>query len=257
MTRSHLLLTLLFSTSTILSSLSHAQSSSSDSAFTGDYEDYQAFETDPIELDQEVNELFGRFFQSSMLLGTGIFTGGLGRANTAGFDIGMRFVYYFDRVWAAELSGSWIRHNTFYNKNNTDISNVDIRITTTLIPVQLGIRYAFDVKKLPRSIALMNPYLAGNAELIFRSEAIQGTPDTSGLSPGLQSKYASGAINNSQAYGINLGGGMEFDVYRSRLYLGLDVRYHMIFWSDSEDIIGAIDRRGHYVTVLGALTYNY
>lgn len=225
--------------------------------YNPDFDDYEAFESDPIELDQEVSDYFGRFFQSSLLMGTGLFTSGLGRANSAGFLFGARFTYYFDRVWAVELSGSWARHNTFYNSDNTDTTGVDVSMKTTLIPVQLGIRYAFDVKKLPRSFALMNPYLAFNGELIFRSESVQGTPTVSGLNTDQQLKYAAGSVNSSTAFGTAFGGGIEFDVYRNRLFLGLDLRYHLIFWTDSSDIIGSIDRRGHYVSILGSLTYNY
>lgn len=222
-----------------------------------DFEDYNAFETDPIELDKEVSEYFGRFFQSNMLLGTGLFTGGLGRANSPGFNLGLRFVYYFDRVWAAEIAGSWVRHSTFYNSSNTGLNNVDMQMQTTVVPIQIGIRYAFDVKQLPRSIALMNPFLASDFELLMRSEKVESSPELTGMPASLKSKFAANAVVNSKAYGMNLGGGMEFDVYRNKLFLGVDLRYHILFWSDADDIVGKVDRRGNYFTILGMATYNY
>jgi hypothetical protein len=221
------------------------------------FDDFSAFETDPIELDQEVSQVFGRFFQTNMLLGTGLFTSGLGRSNSPGFNLGLRFVYYFDRIWAAELSGGYARHSSFYNTSNTDLKNVDMHLQTTLLPVQIGIRYAFDVKQLPRSIALMNPYIASNFEVIFRSEKVESNPVVTDFPGGLKSKFAPSAIISSRAYGVNFGGGMEFDVYRNKLLLGVDLRYHILTWSDSNDIIGKIDRRGNYFTILGMLTYNY
>ncbi|NCN26147.1 outer membrane beta-barrel protein [bacterium] len=248
---------LLFALSVTILTISSSFGQSRAQDLNPDFEDYEAFESDPIELDQEVRDYFGRFFQSSLLMGTGIFTSGLGRANSAGFLIGARFIYYFDRVWAVELAGGWARHNTFYNADNTDITGVDISLKTTLIPVQLGVRYAFDVKKLPRSFALMNPYLAFDGELIFRSESVQGSPTVLGLNSDQQIKYAAGSVSNSTAFGTAFGGGLEFDVYRNQLFLGMDLRYHLVFWTDSSEIIGAIDRRGHYFTILGSLTYNY
>src|ERR1041385_1738232 len=135
----------------------YAQSDSANS--TNMYDDYSAFESDPVQLDEEVSHYFGRFFQTNFLIGTGIFTGDLGKANSTGFDLGLRFVFYFDKLWAGELGVGYYTHNTTYNADNAG-PNINVDMDTVIIPVTFGLRYAFDRDNLPRGISLMNPYLA-------------------------------------------------------------------------------------------------
>lgn len=223
------------------------------------YDDYGSFATDPVDLDSEYTEVFGRFFQMSLHLGTGIFTSSLGSTYSAGALFGARFVFYFDKRFAAEMSASYARHSGIYNQDNTGSTPpLDVDLAASVIPLAIGIRYAFDQDSLPRGFSSMNPFLVAGAEMIFRSEAVEGTPVTDGLSPALRSKYVTGAILNSTALGMNFGGGVEFDVYRKKLYLGVDLRYHMMFWSDADTIIGeTLDRRGNYMTILGTASYSY
>src|SRR5689334_4231588 len=63
------------------------------------YDDYGSFSTDPADLDTEVSDLFGRYFESQVHLGTAILTGDLGKAYSAGVLAGLRFMFYFDRIW--------------------------------------------------------------------------------------------------------------------------------------------------------------
>lgn len=221
------------------------------------YDDYGSFATDPVDLDNEYTEVFGRFFQLNLHLGTGIMTGGLGSAYSAGVLFGSRFIFYFDKRFGAELSISYAKHPGLYNQDNTTKAGVDIQQTATLVPFGLALRYTFDQDALPRGFSSMNPFLVGGAELMFRSESVDGVPTTSGLSSGLQSKYVTGAVLNSTAMGVNFGGGVEFDVYRKKVYLGVDIRYHLLFWSDADTLIGTLDRRGNYISVLGTASYSY
>lgn len=229
--------------------------------FGSGYEDYGTFSTDPVELDNEVSELFGRFFQNSFRVGTNILTGGLGQAYAAGILLDFKFIFFFDKIWAGEIGAGWAQHSGIYNSTNTKVSNISIRQKMALVPIQIGIRYGFDQELLPRGFAVMNPYLSANAEVIFRSEAVLGTPNTTGVAStngsALAAKFVQGAINTSRGVGVNFGGGMEFDVYRKKLYMGLDLRYHLLFWSDADVLIGKLERRGNAVSILGALTYNY
>ena len=225
------------------------------------YDDYSAFDSDPVQLDEEVSRYFGRFFQTNFLLGTGLFTGELGKSNSAGFNMGLRFVFFFDKMWAGELGAAYYGHNTFYNRENTGVANVDISINTVMLPITLGLRYGFDRDNLPRGIALMNPYLAVAGEIIFRTEGVKGNPTLGGLTSELQAKFAPGSTINTTGAGFNLGGGFEFDVYKNKVFMGLDVRYHMIFWPDADIFVGnsttGLGRSGHYITVMGMATYNY
>lgn len=221
------------------------------------YDDYSAFESDPVQLDEEVSRYFGRFFQTNFLLGTGLFTGDLGAANSAGFNIGLRFVFYFDKMWGGELGVGYYSHKTTYNEENTDTAGIDVSLDTVMIPVTLGIRYAFDRDNLPRGISLMNPYLAFNGIMLFRSEGVKGTSTTTGIDPAVSDKFATGSVVSTTAYGASFGGGIEFDVYKNKVFLGLDVRYHLMFWPDADTLVGNLGRNGNYFTVMGMLSYNY
>ncbi len=231
------------------------------------YDDYSDFAADPVLLDNEASAIFGRFFQNTLLVGTGVFTGDLGAANAAGFMLGMRFVFYFDKVWGIELGASYGKHSTLYDERNTGTTGIDLLMNTHLIPFNLGIRYGFDQDSLPRGFATMNPYLALAGELMYRSERVVGTPTVTGLTGEALTRYRDNDIINSNALGFNVGGGIEFDVYKNRLLLGFDLRYHVIFWGDAQLRMGdptssgsekePLERSGGFITILGSLTYNY
>jgi len=221
------------------------------------YDDYGSFATDPVELDSEAEQLFGRFFQNSFLLGTGILSGDLGAAYAAGVNAGMRFVFYFDKIWGAELGIGFGRHNGIYSKDNTGKTNIDLQLAQTLVPLSLGLRYGFDRDVLPRGFAAMNPYLAVAGEVFFRSERVVGTPTVQDLATSIRDKYSTDAVINDQAFGVAIGGGFEFDVYRRKLFMGLDFRYHLPFWADATRSFGNLSRDGQYLSILGMATYSY
>jgi len=242
---------------TLALSNAHAQK-----GFSSGYDDYGAFANDPVDLEQEYQETFGRFFQTSFLLGSGIFTGDLAAAYQGGVYAGVRFVYYFDKLWAAEVGIGLARHQALYD---TTISgpNIDLEISTTLVPASLGFRFAFDPENLPRGFSMMNPFLAAGVEVLFRSESVIGNSVVNGLGS-VGERWQTGAVNSDNGVGLNFGGGFEFDVYRRRLFLGLDLRYHFIAWPDRGDIFGtnpttktSLTRSGDYITLLGMASYNY
>lgn len=238
----------------MLSASAFAQSGNS---LSSTYDDYGTFATDPVELDAEVEQLFGRYFQNSFLLGTGILTGGLGQAFSAGVHVGVRFIFYFDKIWGAELGIGFARHNGIYEDANTDNSGIDLQIAQSLIPLHLGVRYGFDRDLLPRGLSAMNPYLAAGGNIFFRSEQVVGIPTPGTLDNSLATKYSADAVVNSTAFGIDMGGGFEFDVYRRKLFMGLDFRYNLVFWPDAASNFGSLYRDGSYVTILGQATYSY
>lgn len=249
---------------TLLSCLLFFNGLFAENAKAQSFDDYSDFAADPILMDEESKRVFGRFFQNNFLVGTGVFTGDLGTANSAGFMIGMRFVFFFDRIWAIEMGAGYGKHKTLYDQNNTNNAGVNLSMNTHLLPFSLGFRFGFDQEALPQGIAAMNPYLAAGGELMYRSERVNGTPQTDGLSAEAQ-KFVDNDIINSTAMGLVFGGGFEFDVYKNQVLLGLDLRYHWIFWNDSgirmaESSAAGVDdleRNGAYLSILGSFTYNY
>jgi hypothetical protein len=222
------------------------------------YDDYTAFDSDPVQLDEEVSRYFGRFFESDFLLGAGLFTGDLAKSNASGFDLGVRFVFYFDKLWGGELGAGYFSHKSFYNQSNTGLASLNINLDTVMIPMSLGLRYSFDRDNLPRGISMMNPYVAVAGELMFRSEGVKYDSNIDALTDAdLKAKFAPGAVVNTTAFGVNIGGGFAFDVYKSKILLGMDVRYHFLYWPDAEIMVGNLSRTGGYFTAMGQVCYNY
>jgi opacity protein-like surface antigen len=228
------------------------------SGFAQSYDDFTQFSSEPTSLDRETRDIFGRFFQTELSIGTGLFTGGLGSANAPGIHLGIRFILFFDQIWAMELGGAFARHSSAYTPTNTGESNIDYAFSTRLVDTSIGFRYGFDQEALPRGFTTLNPYLAANGELFFRSEKANdfATATTGGFTGGAE-KCALNETNNSSAFGIALGGGVQFDVYKENLFVGIDIRYHYLFWPDSAVRVGDLSRGGSYFTLAGALVLNY
>jgi len=227
------------------------------------YDDFGNFATDPVDLDNETSAMFGRFFQTNFHLGTGIHTGEIGKAYAAGFLVGLKFIFYFDRVFAAELGAGYGQNIGFYNNlitnpdQNQNILDIEISTRMNLIPLYLGLRYAFNQDTLTRGFSMMNPYISANGEIIFRNEVVQGNSVVAGLDPSLQADFSAGGISAASALGVNFGGGFEFDVYRKKIFMGIDLRYHILMWSNSNQFFGALGRGGNYLSVLGTVSYSY
>lgn len=223
------------------------------------YDDYTSFSQDFEELDTESRAIFGKFFQTAFYVGTGLFTGELGQANTSGVNVGVKFIYFFDRTWGAEIGGFFNQHTSYYNPTNTGVSNMDLRISTRVIPVVGSLRFAFDTENMPRGLAQMNPYLSAGGALVFRQEKVMGTPTfgSGSVDSEVLNLYSEGAIRSTTNFGVHVGGGAEFDVYQNRVFAGLDVRYYMMFWSDAEMRIGRLGRLGSYLSILGSVSYAY
>jgi hypothetical protein len=222
------------------------------------YDDYTAFESDPVQLDEEVSRYFGRFFQSDFLLGAGLFTGDLAKSNASGFNVGARFIFYFDKLWGGELGVGYYSHKSFYNQTNTGLPGLNINLDTVLIPLNLGLRYSFDRDNMPRGFSMMNPYIAAAGELVYRSEGVKFDSKTDALTdPDQKAKFAPGSVVNTTAFGVNFGGGFAFDIYKNKILLGIDVRYHILYWPDAEILVGKLSRTGGYFTAMGQLSYSY
>jgi hypothetical protein len=195
----------------------------------------------------------------NLSLGSSMLTGGLGQAYSPSFAFNAKFIFFFDKIWAAELGAGYAQYQGSYTELNTQTANIDIPIMMNTVPFYLGLRYGFDQERLARGLATMNPYLAVNGEIVFRNESVPTTPSpiTDGLGDPLSITYGPGAVVKATGFGANFGGGIEFDVYRKKLFLGIDFRYHLIFWSNGNEFFGQLDRRGNYLSFMGGATYNY
>ncbi len=215
--------------------------------------DYQGI-TDPFtdptryefaEDEREDKEFFhlGRYLMFSIDAGIGVFTHELGRTTTSAFFGGLRLIYFFDKHIALDIAGGYGNHvETVYNSQSSTTELIEIE--TIIIPTTLGIRYYFDTKNSPRAIAIANPYLNFGAGVYTRIQNI------------LQGQAQSG---NTSSFGAYMGAGVQFPIYRRHIYLGLDAKYHLIFFVDENTgyLITPGDREGDYMTIGATITYNF
>lgn len=198
------------------------------------------------EEEKEDKEFFhlGRFLMFGVDGGAGIFTGGLGTSAGAGMMLGARLLYFFDKSLAIE--------GRFHFSQHLDViigqsQNADRDVQ--MMSFGGGFRFYFDTKSAPRAIAIANPYLAAGAGVYMRNQAmISGTMPLP-------------AFESDSSFGGFAGGGIEFLIYRKHVYLGVDIRYHLVFFSDENDTLsGQVfdgDRAGDYLNTLVTLTYSF
>lgn len=176
----------------------------------------------------------GRFFMLGIDVGANIFTGGLGASTSPGILFGGRVLYFLDKLLALEG-----RVHLSSHLDQPSGSDLDVAV----LSYGGGLRYYFDITSAPRAIAIANPYLALGAGAYQRSfNVVSGAAP-----PNLQ----------SMSFGANLGGGVEFLVYRKHVYIGLDLRYHLIFFPDEGSAMGSILRDGDIFSSALTMTYNF
>lgn len=197
--------------------------------------------------EKEDKEFFhlGRYLMFGIDFGVGIFTGGLGRTVEPGPYFGARLVYFFDKSIAFEAAGHYSNH-----LDKVVAGSAELQIDTNMIPITLGFRYYFDTKNAPKAIAIANPYLGFGGGIYMRNQNVIAN---SGFT------VDTGETTTSN-FGGYAGGGVEFAIYRRHIYLGVDARYHFVFFTDESsnfDQPGIVDRGGDYFTTALTLTYNF
>ncbi|MFM8313066.1 MAG: hypothetical protein ACKOA8_02165, partial [Deltaproteobacteria bacterium] len=65
----------------------------------------------------------------------------------------------------------------------------------------------------------------------------------------------------TNSFGGYFGGGAEFNIYRKHIYLGVDIRYHLVFFPDEDDTyddqVEPGTNSGDYFSTLLTLTFNF
>ncbi len=197
------------------------------------------------EEEKEDKEFFhlGRFLMLGLDLGAAIFTSGLGASTSPGLLAGAHLVYFFDKSIAFE--------GRFSYSNHLDVpqsASGSAEIDVNMIAAIAGFRYYFDTKAAPRAIAIANPYLAFGGGVYMRS-------------PFIVASTLPISVQDDSSFGGYGGGGIEFLIYRQHIYLGLDLRYHMVFFPNENDTLNNSvqvgDRAGDYFTTSLSITYNF
>ncbi len=197
--------------------------------------------------EKEDKEFFhlGRFLMVGLDIGVGLYTGGLGTTNTPGLFAGGHLLYFFDRSIALEAAAHFSSSVDTLKMTSGALLGT---INTTLVPITLGFRYYFNTSDAPRAIAIANPYLAIGAGIYMRSQNVTG-----------QSSNFSTSQTSTGNFGANGGGGIEFLIYHRHIYLGVDARYHLVFFApeDFGSSIPAGSRGGNYFTTNASITYSF
>lgn len=198
--------------------------------------------------EKEDKEFFhlGRYIMLGVDVGATVFTGGLGATVQPSAAVGGKLLYFFDKSICLEASAHYSNHLDEIVVANTS----PLRIDTSLTQLKLGFRYYFDTKSAPKAVAVANPYLAFGGGVYLRNQSVINN------SPGFTVDAGSATSSNFGGY---FGGGVEFNIYRRHVYLGLDLRYHMVFFSDEDSNFGvdSVDRGGDIFMPLITLTYNF
>jgi len=199
--------------------------------------------------EREDKEFFhlGRYVMFGIDIGAGIYTGGLGSSNAPGFDIGAHLVYFFDRQIAMEAGVRYTNTLDTINPSASQFAQID----TNLIPITLAFRFYFDTKNAPKAIAIANPYLVAGGGIYIRNQSVIQNLNNALRTPS----------GGSNSFGGFAGAGVQFAIYRRHVYLGIDIRYHLVFWPDANDKFGGQlpdgSRGGDFVTPCLSLTYNF
>lgn len=230
----------------LLSPMAHAESQSGEYRGIndpfGDPSNYE-FADDERE-DKEFFHL-GRFLMLGFEAGLGVFTGGLGGSVNPGPSFGGRILYFFDKSLALELYGAFGQHLDQVRGQGGAGADLNLAMTS----LNFGFRYYFDTKDAPKAIAVANPYLAVSPGIYFMSlESLQSV----GVTPD---------YTDDQGFGVAAGGGVEFNIYRRHLFLGLDLRYHLVFFGNEGSTFGgalpAGARGGDYFRAAATINYSF
>lgn len=242
---------LIFLVLTLATTLSYAQSGDSD--ITGDdaydpFADYSEFEASA---DEEADIHFfknGRFFNMALLFGPRIFTQDLGEYNKMSMGYGVYFAYFFDIRTALQVSYVHSDHDFQVPAGFAYGDNFDaLGGNTSLSTISAHMKYYFNTQNITRGFADLNPYLIGGFSASYRSITLAGQS----------------AVAKSSPTGLDFGAGIEIPIARNKMYLGTQVLYHFVKFSDENvELVSDTDPtgiylRGDYITGLFVLGINF
>jgi hypothetical protein len=173
------------------------------------FSDFVPFE-DEYDVDEDERFMyFGRFFGLSLGSGVHRFGGNLGKLyNTALPVLDFRLLYFFDFRLALQVGFSTASHA--YNAQPFGPTEV------SLTRLNLDMKYYFDTKNYGAAITSANPYAILGISQTFRNQTFQGQ----------------GRVERDNAFAVNGGLGMEFALKPRKTSLGVEGRWHQIFFRD-------------------------
>lgn len=182
-----------------------------------------------------------RQFLLGLDIGAGIFTGGLQVSTAPSVMFGARLTYFFTPQVAIELSAGT---GSFLDQILT--TNEVIDVDTKIIPITLGLRYYIG-NPSDKTIQAVNPYIGIGGGNYIRQQRV------------LTSTTIQGGDNSQTGAWGSLG--LELPISKRKIFLGLDLRYHLIFFIDEDDDLNGLvavgDRAGDLFVPSVTFSYNF
>ncbi|HEY8280609.1 MAG TPA: hypothetical protein VIH99_13345 [Bdellovibrionota bacterium] len=173
------------------------------------FSDFVPFE-DEYDVDEDERFMyFGRFFAVSLGTGLHVFGGNLGKLyNTAIPVMDFRLIYFFDFRLAGQVGLSSASH-AFNAQPNGGVE-------VSLLRLNADLKYYFDTKNVGATITAANPYVVAGVSQTFRTQVFQERNE----------------VEKDNAIAVSGGVGMEFALKPRKTSIGLEARYHQIFFED-------------------------
>ncbi len=173
------------------------------------FSDFVPFEDEYDIDDDERFMYFGRFFAVSLGTGMHIFGGNIGKLyNTALPVLDFRLMYFFDFRLAGQIGISSASHAFNAAPNGA--------VEVSLLRLNADLKYYFDTKNVGAAITTTNPYLVVGGSQTFRTQVFQ----------------AHNTVEKDSAFAVSGGLGMEFALKPRKTSIGIEARYHEIFFQD-------------------------
>ncbi len=176
------------------------------------FSDFVPFE-DEYDIDEDERFMyFGRFFAVSLGTGMHVFGGNIGKLyNTAIPVLDFRLIYFFDFRLAGQIGVSSASHAFTAVPNDT--------VEISLLRVNADLKYYFDTKNVGAAITAANPYMVAGVSQTFRTQVFQSL----------------NRVEKDTAFAVSGGLGMEFALKPRKTSIGVEGRYHEIFFDDRNE----------------------
>ncbi|MEZ4872784.1 MAG: outer membrane beta-barrel protein [Bdellovibrionales bacterium] len=193
------------------------------------YDPFSDFSEFDESADQEADINFfknGRLFNLGLLVGQRAYTEGLAQVYNPGVGVGFFLTYFFDLRFALQFS--YLSSQGDYRVRSASyLSQGSSELTTYAI----NFKYYFNTQNVTRGLAQLNPYV------IF------------GFSNHQRILSSSGNLNigKDNAQGFDIGAGIEIPLLRNKMFIGLQIAYHVInFRDESTEITIQDEQTGKY-----------
>lgn len=211
------------------------------------FADYSEFEE---ATDEEADINFfrnGRFLTVGFFGGYRMFTSVLGELYQGGASYGGFVSYFFDLRFAIQIG-----YMTGDHPFNLLVGSNQFKGLNSVSSTSFNIKYYLNTQNVTRGLAKINPYLIGGFSQVYRTQRFNGTE----------------GFTRDGATGFEGGIGVEFPIMRNKLFIGTELSYQLVNFSNENTemiITGSngtpvstgIFPRGDLVRFLGILGINF